>query len=152
MSAGCELIILEMMHHPRRARMALDAAVASGLPVWFGLSARRGRAGDAISFHKLEELPLDEIAGSIPPTGIDAAGVMHTGAELIEDALGAVRKHFNGPLMAYPDSGFREMPHWRFVDVIPPARFRDSATTGLNRGSKSSAAVAASPSSMCGPR
>jgi homocysteine S-methyltransferase len=133
-STGCELIILEMMHHPRRARMALDAAVASGLPVWFGLSARRGRAGDTISFYKLEELPLDEIAGLIPPTGIDAAGVMHTGAELIEDALGAVRKHFNGPLMAYPDSGFFEMPHWRFVDVITPARFEGFCREWLESG------------------
>jgi methionine synthase I (cobalamin-dependent) len=134
-SAGCELIILEMMHYPSRARIALDAAVASGLPVWFGLSARRGRAGGAISYYKLEELPLDEIASLIPPTGIDAAGAMHTGAELIEDALSAVRKHFNGPLMVYPDSGFFEMPHWRFVDVITPERFerfcRDCLRSGV---------------------
>jgi methionine synthase I (cobalamin-dependent) len=133
-SAGCELIILEMMYHPRYVRMALDAAAASGLPVWFGLSARRGRAGNAVSFHQLEELLLDEIAGLIPPTGIDAAGAMHTGAELIEDALRAVRKHFKGPLMAYPDSGYFEMPDWRFVDVITPARFEEFCRDWLGSG------------------
>jgi len=133
-SAGCELIILEMMHHPHRARMALDAALASGLPVWFGLSARRGHAGDTISFYKLEEFGLDEIAGLIPPTGIDAAGAMHTGAELIEDALGAVRRHFTGPLMVYPDSGFFEMPHWRFVDVMTPERFEGFCRDWLGSG------------------
>jgi methionine synthase I (cobalamin-dependent) len=133
-SAGCELIILEMMHYPSRARMALDAAIASGLPVWFGLSARRGRAGDAISYYKLEELPLDQIASLIPPTGIDAAGAMHTGVELIEETLGAVRKHFNGPLMAYPDSGHFEMPHWRFVDVITPIHFEKFCRDWLGSG------------------
>jgi homocysteine S-methyltransferase len=133
-SAGCELIILEMMYEPRRVRMALNAAIASGLPVWFGVSARRGRAGDAISFHKSEELPLDEITRLIPSTGIDVAGAMHTGAELIEDTLGAVRKHFNGPLMAYPDSGFFEMPHWCFVDVMTPERFEGFCRDWLGLG------------------
>ncbi|HXV24256.1 MAG TPA: homocysteine S-methyltransferase family protein [Alphaproteobacteria bacterium] len=122
-TAGCELIILEMMYVPKRIRLALDAALATGLPVWFGLSARRGKDGRAISFDQLDELPLDKIAGLIPKRGVDAAGVMHTRAELIAEALDAVRRHFDGPLMAYPDSGYFEMPDWRFVDVITPQRF-----------------------------
>ena len=124
-SAGCDLILLEMMYHPVRARLALAAALATGLPVWFGLSARRGRDGRAVSFHHVEELPVDAIAGLIPAAGVDAAGVMHTGAELVADALAAVRRHFAGPLMAYPDSGYFEMPDWRFVDTIAPERFAE---------------------------
>jgi len=122
-SNGCELIILEMMYHPGRIQFALDAALATGLPIWFGLSARRGRDDRVVSFHRFEDLPLDQVAGLIPRQGIDAAGVMHSGAELIADALRSVRRHFDGPLMAYPDSGYFEMPDWRFVDVITPARF-----------------------------
>jgi methionine synthase I (cobalamin-dependent) len=34
-----------------------------------------------------------------------------------------VRRHFAGPLMAYPDSGYFESPDWRFVDNMSPARF-----------------------------
>jgi homocysteine S-methyltransferase len=122
-ASGCELIILEMMYHPGRIRLALDAALATGLPVWFGLSARRGKDGRVVSFHHLEDLPLDEITTLIPRQGVDAAGVMHNGAELIAEALVSVRRHFDGPLMAYPDSGYFEMPDWRFVDVISPQRF-----------------------------
>ena len=47
--AGCELILLEMMYHPGRARLALEAALATKLPVWFGLSAgKRGRSCDQL--------------------------------------------------------------------------------------------------------
>jgi methionine synthase I (cobalamin-dependent) len=122
-AAGCELILLEMMYHPGRVRAALAAAQATGLPIWFGASARRGRDGRAISFLQSEELPLEAVAELIPDTGIDAAGIMHTGAEVMGDALQTLRRHFKGPLMAYPDSGYFEMPDWRFVDVIATGRF-----------------------------
>ena len=122
-AAGCDLIVLEMMYHPRRVPFALRAALATGLPVWFGLSARRGKDGRVVSFHQTEDLALDEIAGLIPDQGVDAAGVMHTGADLIGEALESVRRRFDGPLMAYPDSGYFEMPDWRFVDVVAPQRF-----------------------------
>ena len=121
--SGCELILLEMMYHPMRARLALAAALATGLPVWFGLSARRTRAGGVASFHAFDEIGLADIAALIPATGVDAAGVMHTDASIIGAALAVVRRHFAGPLMAYPDSGYFEMPDWQFVDVIGPERF-----------------------------
>ena len=61
----------------------------------------------------------------IPRERVDAAGIMHTGAEIVADALTVVRQHFDGPLLAYPDSGYFEMPDWRFVDVIAPERFAE---------------------------
>jgi homocysteine S-methyltransferase len=48
---------------------------------------------------------------------------MHSGSGLVSEALKTLRAHYDGPLMAYPDSGYFEMPDWRFVDVIPPATF-----------------------------
>jgi homocysteine S-methyltransferase len=123
-----------MMYHPTRVRLALAAALATGLPVWFGLSARRGADGRVVSFHHAEDLPLEDIAGLIPAGAIDAAGVMHTPADLVEDALAVVRRHFAGPLMAYPDSGYFEMPDWRFVDTIAPARFEALCRGWIARG------------------
>ena len=134
-AAGCDLIILEMMYHPGRIRLALDAALATGLPVWFGLSARRGPQGRVVSFEQGEDLSLDEVTDLIPDQGVDAAGVMHSSADLTAEALRSVRRNFDGPLMAYPDSGYFEMPDWRFVDVITPERFeaycRDWITSGV---------------------
>jgi methionine synthase I (cobalamin-dependent) len=120
---GCELIILEMMYHPGRVRAALDAARATKLPIWFGASARRARSGRVITYDESEEISLETVAAMIPSAGMDAAGIMHTGVEVMGDALEVVRSHFTGPLMAYPDSGDFEMPNWRFVDVITPQCF-----------------------------
>ena len=120
--SGCELIILEMMYLPGRIRLALDAAAETGLPVWFGLSARRAPDGRVLSFYPHADLPLDEVT-SLIPAQVDAAGVMHSGAELTAEALQSVRAHFDGPLMAYPDSGHFEMPDWNFVDVMSPQVF-----------------------------
>jgi len=121
-SSGVDHIMLEMMYEPNRVPLALNAALETGLPVWFGMSARRAPDGRVISFDQHQEIALGEITKLIPKSGVDVAGVMHTGAELISDALDALRKNFAGPLSAYPDSGFFEMPDWRFVDVISPER------------------------------
>ncbi len=121
-NSGVDHIMLEMMYEPNRVPIALNAALATGLPVWFGLSARRATDGRVISFDQHQEIQLGEITKLIPKTGVDVAGVMHTGAELISDSLAAIRKNFAGPLSTYPDSGFFEMPDWKFVDVISPDR------------------------------
>ena len=131
---GCELILLEMMHAPDRAALALQAALATGLPVWFGLSARRGASGRPVSFHAFDELPIASLAQLIPAQGIDVAGVMHSGAEIMQGALDELRAVFKGPLMAYPDSGYFEMPDWRFFDIITPERFEQFCLSWLRAG------------------
>ena len=120
--AGADLIILEMMNRPNRIKLALQAALATGLPVWYGMSARPGKDGRPLSFDSSVDAPLETIIGLIPASGVDVAGFMHTNAEIMLEALRPLRAAFKGPLMAYPDSGYFEMPEWRFVDVITPER------------------------------
>ena len=135
-NAGCDLIILEMMYHPARVPIALKAALATGLPVWFGASARRGADGSVVAFHTYSDVSLDDIAALIPDRGVDVAGVMHTGGEVMTDALGVIRKRFSGPLMAYPDSGYFEMPDWRFIDVVTPGRYETFCAEWLAAGAR----------------
>ncbi len=132
--AGAELLLLEMMYHPTRTPKVVEAALATGLPVWFGLSARRGADGRLLSFFKEADVPLAEIVKMIPERGIDAAGVMHTGAEITGEALALIHKHYKGPLTAYPDSGYFEMPDWRFHDVIAPSRLEQFYLDWLDQG------------------
>ena len=134
--AGVELLLLEMMYHPTRTSKVVEAALATGLPVWFGLSARRGADGSLLSFYEHAEIPLAEIVKLIPQAGIDAAGCMHTGAEITGAALAEIRAHFKGPLTAYPDSGYFEMPDWRFHDVITPQRLERFFLEWLGQGAQ----------------
>lgn len=132
--SGAELILLEMMYEPKRTKLAVDAALSTGLPVWFGMSARRGVDGRVKAFHHLEDLSIADIIKLIPSHGVDAVGVMHTGAEVISDTLVEIKKHYKGPLAAYPDSGYFEMPDWKFVDIIPPDRYGAFVRQWLNEG------------------
>ena len=73
-SAGSDLILLEMMHVPERIEIAMSAALATGLPVWAGFSARRSDDGRLLSYWAGDDLPFDDIARLASPPGICAAG------------------------------------------------------------------------------
>ena len=45
---------------------------------------------------------------------------MHTSPDITDEALEIVRRHWNGPLGTYPESGYFKMPDWVFQDVISP--------------------------------
>ncbi len=132
--AGCDLIILEMMYNPVRVPLAVAAARGSGLPVWFGLSARADRNGQVIAFEAHADVPLSTILDLMPVDAIDVAGVMHTPAPLIAAAEAQLKQRFHGPRMAYPDSGYFEMPDWRFVDVISLPQFEAYCLEWLRAG------------------
>ena len=134
--AGVDHLMLEMMYNPVRIPLAVEAALSTGLPIWFGLSARRSNDSALLSFDQLEDIPLQDIVDLIPDAGIDAAGVMHTTSETISAALDLVRVKFEGPLMAYPDSGHFEMPDWHFVDTISPARLHDYFHEWIGHGAR----------------
>jgi homocysteine S-methyltransferase len=119
---GCDLLLLEMMYHPVRMKLAVQAALETGLPVWLGTSARAQDGALLSSFHHAA-IPFSEVVALVPERGIDVAGVMHTSAATTDAALDALRGRYGGPLMAYPDSGYFEPPHWRFVDVMSTAMF-----------------------------
>jgi S-methylmethionine-dependent homocysteine/selenocysteine methylase len=135
-AAGVDLLLLEMMYHPTRTPKVVEAALATGLPVWFGLSARRGTDGRLLSYFSESDIPLQQIIDMIPEHGIDAAGCMHSNVEVTADALAQIHRGFKGPLMAYPDSGYFGMPDWHFHDVIAPERLEQFYRDWLDQGAQ----------------
>lgn len=117
--AGVDLIMMEMMYDPDLAVPAIAAALDTGLPVWVGFSAKRGEDGRLTGFQR-PDLTFAEVVEAILPAGGAVTGVMHTSTDDIPEAIETLRAQWSGPLMAYPDSGYLEMPNWRFVDVIAP--------------------------------
>jgi homocysteine S-methyltransferase len=133
-AAGCDLILLEMMYEPERMALVFEAAKGSGLPVWAGTSARRGGDGAVLSFLQDRDLAFEEVAALTGASDFQVAGVMHSSADVTGDALAQLRIHHRGPLMAYPDSGYFEMPHWRFENTIAPARLAEFARQWIADG------------------
>ena len=135
-SSGVDLILLEMMYNSERIPHALEAALSTGLPVWFGMSVRRSNDNKVVCFDRHEDLPLDTILGLIPGDKIDVVGVMHSPSDVISDALQKIKKYFDGPLSAYPDSGYFESPNWNFNDIIEPHRLEDFFLDWFTNGAR----------------
>lgn len=132
--AGCDLILLEMVYYPQRIALAFEAALAAGLPVWAGFAVRRDEQSEIVGFAPERSIPFDELLAVLDETEVQAAGLMHTPADAIGDAIAILRRRYNGPLMAYQDSGYFRMPHWQFEDVIEPEALVDFARSWVGAG------------------
>lgn len=131
---GVDVVLLEMLSAPTRMEAMFEAMEGATLPVWCGLAARRTDEG-LRAWHD-PDTPFADIAAMAAGQGFHALGIMHSSAELIGAALDDLRAVFDGPLMAYPDSGYFEMPHWKFVDVIAPGRLSEMAEDWRSRGAQ----------------
>ena len=132
--SGCDLMMLEMMFDPIRVRLATEAALSTGLPVWTGLSAKRGADGKVYAFTQDEDQDWEELVKLAVSYDVEAAGIMHTPANVTTEALPALKKHFKGPLTAYPDSGYFKAPNWQFHDIIPPNELAEFAKLWAESG------------------
>lgn len=133
---GCDMILLEMMFHPDRMPQALDAAEASGLPYWVGLAARETAEGELVSFTDEADIPLAELMAIVADYSPAACGIMHTPSNSVSAALDIIGAHFDGPLTAYPDSGYFAMPEWRFENIIEPSDLHDFAVEWKAKGAR----------------
>jgi len=123
-TAGVDMILLEMMYHPKRAAIAAAAACSTGLPIWFGLSVREGSHGGPVLFDQHSERSLSELFPLLDER-VDAVSIMHSRADLVEPTIEELRTHWEGPIAVYPDSGHFEMPKWNFNDVMTPQAFSE---------------------------
>lgn len=131
--SGVDMILLEMMSDPQLAKPALTAALDTGLPVWMGMSCKMNNAGELISY-SIPELSFKEICAEIIDPRLGAVGIMHSSINYIPDAIDTIRQHFDGPTMAYPDSGFFTMPDWNFENIISPADFANTSKAWSAQG------------------
>ena len=120
--AGCDLLVMEMMMDVERASRATEAALATGLPVWVGISTSRGPGGAMVGWDVASEEEGRLPAGYEPPapealgTIIDAlaslgpqvAGIMHSSVESTTPGLEVLFERWSGPVMVYPEATRRD--------------------------------------------
>ena len=130
---GVDLIMMELMRDCDYALWATEAAVATGLPVWVGVSAERRRDGTLAGFGRPEFL-FEDVVRTLVAAKPDVVSVMHTSANDTADALDVVKRHWDGPLGTYPESGYFKSPDWVFVDVISPGALVDHSRAWKAKG------------------
>jgi S-methylmethionine-dependent homocysteine/selenocysteine methylase len=118
--SGADLVMMEMMRDTDYAVWATEAALSTGLPVWVGISAERGKHGKLQGWGR-DDCLLEGIAKQLASAKPAVISIMHTSPNDTDEALQTVRKYWDGPLGTYPESGYFKMPDWQFVDIISPA-------------------------------
>jgi S-methylmethionine-dependent homocysteine/selenocysteine methylase len=112
-----DLLIMEMMRDLETSLLATEAAVATGLPVWVGMSVER--VDGSLLSHDNHQCTLVEMTRGLMVAGTQVALVMHNEISTTDEALEIIRAEWDGPIGAYPESGYFEMPHWVFRDLSP---------------------------------
>jgi S-methylmethionine-dependent homocysteine/selenocysteine methylase len=115
--AGVDLILLEMMSDPDRARHIVPAALATGLPVWVGFTCKTDARGKLVAYRR-PDLDFGEMVESVMALGGSVAGVMHSTVDDTTAALKVLPAHWTGPIM----------------DVIPPKDFAQQCLTWVEGG------------------
>ena len=132
--AGCDLLVMEMMLDVERATRVTEAALATGLPVWVGISTSRGPDGTMIGWDIEGEengrLPedyspppretLETIVDALVALGPRVVGIMHSSVESTYPGLQILFERWSGPVMAYPEAmRFDSVSHLARVLVEP---------------------------------
>lgn len=133
-NAGVDMIIMEMMRDLDYSLWATQAAISTGLPVWLGFSARSDDAGNLTGYNR-PELPFSDIIGPLMATGARAALIMHTSVPDTDAAIPVMAEQWDGPLGAYPESGYFTIPDWVFGEITPEdfaAKTQEWVSLGVN--------------------
>lgn len=130
--AGADLIALEMMRDTTYTRLALDAARATGLPVWIGYSCMIPDGGDLVLWDGVHE--LDDSLDDLVADEVSVVSIMHTLTEDTKPALNVAKAHWGGILGAYSHSGHFVMPDWQFIDMISPEDYAANALEWVEMG------------------
>jgi S-methylmethionine-dependent homocysteine/selenocysteine methylase len=138
--AGVDLIALEMMDSACYGEAAVEAAVATGLPVWLGMSPIRfssGRLGtysaDTPCIMPAEDPEAPDgflqLVETYANSGHELAAVtlMHVKTGVVADALEIVRRCFPAtPLGVYAEVGEWKPPMWAFSDLSPASYLEEA--------------------------
>jgi len=95
--AGVDLIITEMMRDTVNAKLVIEAALSTGLPVWIGYSAMMSDDGKSVQTwrweNSLSSVDFEELVEAVSPLGGDAAGIMHSQIRDTPPALEILSRH-----------------------------------------------------------
>ena len=130
-AAGADLIVLEMMRDIDQTEACLAGALATGLPVWMGLSCimQDGQPWMWEGTATLEDF-MQRFAGE----PVQVMSVMHTEMADVDACLDVVQRHWTGPVGVYAQSGIFTPPVWQFIDTVSLEDYADACMGWIDRG------------------
>ena len=117
--AGCDLLVMEMLLDVEHGSRVMEAALATGLPVWTGISTSQGPDGEMVGWNIASEEedgrlpdgyeqaatePLETIIDALCALGPQVVGIMHSSLPSTTRGLEILLERWSGPVMAYPEA------------------------------------------------
>ena len=130
-AAGADIIALEMMRDITQTEVCLEGALATGLPVWMGISCV---INDGVPWMWEDTITLEAFMERFADEPLEAISIMHTETEDVDACLDVVKKYWHGPLGVYAQSGIFEHPKWVFIDVISAQDYADACMRWIDNG------------------
>lgn len=131
---GVDLLALEMMQDTVHAARAIEAAQATGLDVWLGLSCRRDPATGVLVGFDFPETRFLDVATALVAYAPAAVNVMHTPVTAVADAISELRGIWSGTLGVYPELGSFDPVSRTRSGAITPSAFAALARGWHSRG------------------
>lgn len=141
LDAGADLLALEMLYDVNTSVVMLDAVRDYGVPViagftceWGEVEGERvvcGRGMDGVTRQLKDILPafIDNVGNSDI-----ILSIMHSDFDVTDAALTILRRHWQGPVATYPNSGEFVKLRMQFGTVIDKADFQKAAERWKNEG------------------
>ncbi len=129
-----DVIVLEMIQDSVHGGWALDAALATGLPVWLGFACRKDPVSNEIVGYDVGESNLDTLLPELLDREPQLVNIMHSPISVIPEAFECVRKHWSGPIGVYPEVGSFDVVNRCRTVRTSPSEFAAAAQHWIDMG------------------
>ncbi len=116
--AGCDMIYMERIGGLCRSQPAVEAAVATGLPVWVELALSRSRDG-CLHGAGPGGWRLADMVASLMSTGAEACILSHHDPQVLSEAIETIRAAWAGPIGVNLTSVSTDRVQWRQEPLSP---------------------------------
>jgi S-methylmethionine-dependent homocysteine/selenocysteine methylase len=131
---GVDLIVLEMLQDTHHAVWALEAALATGLPVWAGISCRPSASGDALVGFDTEDVTFQACLEAIALRSPAMINIMHSPCSAIDRAIATLEHYWHGPFGVYPEVGSFDAVRRKRTSLIAPEELAAHADRWRRQG------------------
>ena len=144
-NSGVDLIILEAMSSQADiVETIIECSTKINIPVWLSISCVIDEKNQKVMLGYNDTIDKDTQVYEGLDVSISNFSKIHTGPILIAhsdisvtgDAIKNAKKNFKGILGAYPNKGYYEKPHWKFVDDITPNEYLEKAKNWVKDGAQ----------------
>ena len=135
--AGVDFMLAESTGSLEHRKWISEAVASVSLPMWTGFKVHSTEDDPTIRIGYAGEEPFEQALEEVLPMGGSLMTVFHSGIDDTDAAIPILKKYWDGPMAAYPESGRRDYTA-RFSDGTPnemdPAGYLEMSKKWVSEG------------------